>query len=330
MAAVRALLAGETVTTEGRYVRLRGVALGHPPAAPPPVSVGVRGPKSLELAGRVADGTVLDWLSSPAYVRWARERIDAGRAAAGRTDPHRVTVYDCCATDAAGEAAIRREWEERRAQPSGQAAFMDAPLTELALTGDAERVGAAARGAGGRGRRPRRARQRRPARRARRRGGRGPPPGRRVMNPGAGHGPQDMTTSLFTQAATVYVAVTDQERALAFYAGTLGFETRSDFPYADGERWIEVVPPGAATSLTLLPAGDARPAGVETGVALNVRDTAAAHAELRARGVDVDAAVQREGDPVVRWAGAALAGIPPMFRFRDPDGNSFLVGEGGP
>jgi alkanesulfonate monooxygenase SsuD/methylene tetrahydromethanopterin reductase-like flavin-dependent oxidoreductase (luciferase family) len=141
VAAVRALLAGETVTTEGRYVRLRGVALGHPPAAAPPVAVGVRGPKSLELAGRVADGTVLDWLSSPAYVRWARERIDAGRAAAGRTDPHRVTVYDCCATDAAGEAAIRREWEVRRVQPTGQAAFMDAPLAELALTGDADAWG---------------------------------------------------------------------------------------------------------------------------------------------------------------------------------------------
>ena len=148
------------------------------------------------------------------------------------------------------------------------------------------------------------------------------------MSRGAAQGPRDMPQSPITQAATVYVAVTDQARALAFYAGTLGFETRSDFPYADGERWIEVVPPGAATSLTLLPASDARPAGVETGVALNVPDAAAAHADLRARGVDVDPTVLREGDPVVRWAGAVLAGIPPMFRFRDPDGNSFLVGEG--
>ena len=137
-AAVRALLAGETVTVEGRYVRLRGVALDHPPATVPPVSLGVRGPKSLELAGRVADGTVLDWLSSPAYVRWARERIDAGRAAAGRTDPHRLTVYACCATDAAGEALIGRTRDERRAQPGGQTAFLDAPLAELALLGDGE------------------------------------------------------------------------------------------------------------------------------------------------------------------------------------------------
>ena len=50
----------------------------------------------------MADGTVIDWLSSAGYVRWARERIDAGRSAAGRTDPHRLTVYACIATDAAG------------------------------------------------------------------------------------------------------------------------------------------------------------------------------------------------------------------------------------
>jgi catechol 2,3-dioxygenase-like lactoylglutathione lyase family enzyme len=131
-----------------------------------------------------------------------------------------------------------------------------------------------------------------------------------------------------TRLATVYVPVTDQERALAFYTGTLGFEGRSDFPYADGERWIEVVPPGAGTSLTLLPARDGRPAGVETGIALNVADADAAHAAFRAGGVDVDDAVLREGDPVVHWAGAVLAGIPPMFRLRDPDGNSFLIGQG--
>src|SRR3954451_3272060 len=51
--AVRALLRGETVDTEGRYVRLRGVALAHPPATVPPVSLGVLGPKSLRLSGRL-------------------------------------------------------------------------------------------------------------------------------------------------------------------------------------------------------------------------------------------------------------------------------------
>ena len=39
----------------------------------------------------------------------------------------------------------------------------------------------------------------------------------------------------------------------------------------------------------------------------------------------MDEAILREGDPHVRWSGAVLAGIPSMFRFRDPDGNSFLI-----
>ena len=91
--ALRALLRGETVTAHGRHVDLGAVALEFPPAVVPPVALGVRGPRSLELCGRVADGTVLTELSVPSYVRWARERVDAGRAAAGRTDPHDVTVY---------------------------------------------------------------------------------------------------------------------------------------------------------------------------------------------------------------------------------------------
>jgi len=138
--AVRALLAGETVSVEGRYVRLRDVTLEHPPRVVPPVSVGVRGPKGLELAGRVADGTVIDSLSSPAHVRWARERIEAGRAAAGRHDPHRLTVYAFCAMDAAGEAAIRAQLDAQRAEGGVRAGFLaaDTPLSDLAVIGDAD------------------------------------------------------------------------------------------------------------------------------------------------------------------------------------------------
>jgi alkanesulfonate monooxygenase SsuD/methylene tetrahydromethanopterin reductase-like flavin-dependent oxidoreductase (luciferase family) len=137
--AVRALLAGATVSVEGRYVRLRGVKLGHPPHAVPPVSLGVRGPKGLELSGRVADGTVLDSHSSIAYVRWARERIDAGRAAAARDDAHRVTVLGYCATDPAGEAIVQAKLDELRAEGGVRADFLpaDAPLSEFALIGDA-------------------------------------------------------------------------------------------------------------------------------------------------------------------------------------------------
>ena len=60
----------------------------------------------------------------------------------------------------------------------------------------------------------------------------------------------------FTQLATVIVPVSDQDQAIEFYVGALGFEKRLDFVYDTGERWVEVVPPGAATSLTLVLSDD--------------------------------------------------------------------------
>jgi len=51
-------------------------------------------------------------------------------------------------------------------------------------------------------------------------------------------------------------------------------------------------------------------------VSFATRDADADHAELRARGVEADAAVMRAGDFV-----------PPMFTFRDPDGNRFRMVE---
>ncbi|MGW6448331.1 LLM class flavin-dependent oxidoreductase [Lentzea sp. NPDC055074] len=58
--ALKALLAGDRVTVEGRYVKLSGVALDWPPAAPMPIYVGGHGLKTLALAGEVGDGTILD------------------------------------------------------------------------------------------------------------------------------------------------------------------------------------------------------------------------------------------------------------------------------
>ena len=91
--AVRALLAGQTVTVTGRYVRLAEVGLAFSPVDVPPVALGVRSEKSLRLSGQLADGAVLAEGSSPAYVRWARDLIDEGRRKAGRDDDHRLTVY---------------------------------------------------------------------------------------------------------------------------------------------------------------------------------------------------------------------------------------------
>ncbi len=72
VAAVRALLAGESLTVAGRHVRLDGVVLDQPLATAPPVLIGTTGPRGLAVAGRVADGIVLPEGSGPAAVRWAR------------------------------------------------------------------------------------------------------------------------------------------------------------------------------------------------------------------------------------------------------------------
>jgi alkanesulfonate monooxygenase SsuD/methylene tetrahydromethanopterin reductase-like flavin-dependent oxidoreductase (luciferase family) len=98
IAAVRALLAGEELDVQRRYVKLDRVKLEQPPAEPPPVSAGVRRPKSLAISGRVADGTILAEPAPVDYVRWAREHIAATR-------PHRLTVYSVYAMDADGAAA---------------------------------------------------------------------------------------------------------------------------------------------------------------------------------------------------------------------------------
>ena len=90
---VRALLSGESVNVHGRYVTVDGVGLEFPPAVPVPVLAGVNGPKSLELSGRIADGTILGEGSNPEVVKRAREVIDRGRASAGtKHPPQRVVV----------------------------------------------------------------------------------------------------------------------------------------------------------------------------------------------------------------------------------------------
>ena len=90
---VRRLLAGERFSVDGDHVSLRDVRLEHPPRVPPPVVLGVRRPLGLRASGRSADGTILAEPSPPAYIHWAKERIEEGRTAAGRADPHRLTVF---------------------------------------------------------------------------------------------------------------------------------------------------------------------------------------------------------------------------------------------
>jgi catechol 2,3-dioxygenase-like lactoylglutathione lyase family enzyme len=122
------------------------------------------------------------------------------------------------------------------------------------------------------------------------------------------------TSTHISQVGTVMVPVSDQDQAIAFYTEKLGLELRADVPFGNGDRWVEVAPAKAATSLALVTPRDGETTGIETRVAFSTTDIDADHADLQARGVDVDAEVMRMGDPV-----------PPMFFMRDHEGNKLLV-----
>jgi len=48
---------------------------------------------------------------------------------------------------------------------------------------------------------------------------------------------------MITRLARVTIVVRDQDEALAFYTGKLGFETRADTSFGPGVRWLTVAPP---------------------------------------------------------------------------------------
>jgi alkanesulfonate monooxygenase SsuD/methylene tetrahydromethanopterin reductase-like flavin-dependent oxidoreductase (luciferase family) len=84
--ALRALLHGKTVTTRGRYVSLDDVTLDWPPTVPPPLLVGGVKPRTVALAGELADGVIVSSGPSPDEIRASAGHFRASRpdgAAAG-------------------------------------------------------------------------------------------------------------------------------------------------------------------------------------------------------------------------------------------------------
>jgi alkanesulfonate monooxygenase SsuD/methylene tetrahydromethanopterin reductase-like flavin-dependent oxidoreductase (luciferase family) len=120
---VRALLRGERVELEGRELRLDGIRLVHPPAEPPPVVAGVVRPRSLELSGRVADGTLIAEGHGPRDLEDTRALTAKGGAGAD----HTLTVLSfCCVGEDPDQVA-------RALHPAteGQSAWLGRPQEEV-------------------------------------------------------------------------------------------------------------------------------------------------------------------------------------------------------
>ncbi|MFF8014459.1 LLM class flavin-dependent oxidoreductase [Streptomyces sp. NPDC007929] len=132
---LRALLAGERVTVDGRYVKLDDVALDWPPdpARHSGVLAGATGPRSLRLTGEAADGTILTASTNAEGVRQARRLVEEGRAAAGRdaaAGHHPLVVYLLTATGPDAAARLRAEL----------VAENDDAVPDLGVAGDAGAV----------------------------------------------------------------------------------------------------------------------------------------------------------------------------------------------
>ncbi len=141
---VRQILGGETVTTQGTYVNLDQVQMQLVAENVPPLYVGAMREKTLRLAGRVGDGTILTAMSSPAYVSWALEHVRAGMAEVGRKD-HRLVVYLDVKVNNEGEtarAAARRTLAGRLpwADVQMNALGISDEVTALTQAHDAEQI----------------------------------------------------------------------------------------------------------------------------------------------------------------------------------------------
>jgi alkanesulfonate monooxygenase SsuD/methylene tetrahydromethanopterin reductase-like flavin-dependent oxidoreductase (luciferase family) len=147
----RALLAGETLTIDDGPFVFDNVSLVHPNPAGAQLYAGVIGPKSLELAGEIADGTVMSVIAAPEYLRFARQHIAAGAAKAGRdAAAHRTPTFVIYRADLAGDVA-RAAAREALAfylqavgpTPMTGAYDINERLAEILALGDLDRITAA-------------------------------------------------------------------------------------------------------------------------------------------------------------------------------------------
>jgi catechol 2,3-dioxygenase-like lactoylglutathione lyase family enzyme len=119
-----------------------------------------------------------------------------------------------------------------------------------------------------------------------------------------------------TRLGRVLVPVANQDEAIAFYTAKLGFSVTADDSFGEDSRWVEVTPPGGGAALALVPPQGSYQPGRMTGISLGSSDPRSDHAELRGKGVDVDAELMGDDGTV-----------PLLFFFRDNNKNQLMIVE---
>ncbi len=123
------LLAGEKVTLDGDYVHVDGVQLANPAQIVPPISLGVRGPRSMALAAEVGAGVIFAEWSGPRYLQQVRAQIG---------DAPKFTAFVQASADV---PALEAMMAEKMALPRFAAQLSaygdeEVPLNELVIAGD--------------------------------------------------------------------------------------------------------------------------------------------------------------------------------------------------
>lgn len=121
-----------------------------------------------------------------------------------------------------------------------------------------------------------------------------------------------------TRVKSTTVNVTDPDKAIDFYTNKLGFELRSDQPFGEGMRWIEVAPPGSQTVIILAKGfgmDDDRQdrIGKFTGLVLEAEDMKATYETLSGKGVKFTETPSMQDYGLIQ----AL--------FEDQDGNGYVL-----
>ena len=109
------------------------------------------------------------------------------------------------------------------------------------------------------------------------------------------------------------IPVRNQDASLKFYTEKLGFKVATDQEFGQGQRWIELLIPGAETRIALFtPPGHEKRIGEFQSISFWCDDVAATHAALKSKGVQFEADPKKES-----WGTSAI--------FKDPDGNTFVL-----
>src|ERR1700729_2868545 len=87
----------------------------------------------------------------------------------------------------------------------------------------------------------------------------------------------------------VSIPVRDPDVSLKFYTEQVGFKVATDQPVGNGQRWIELLIPGADTNLALFtPPGHEDRIGGFQPMTFWTDDVFATHAALKAKGVELE------------------------------------------